>query len=141
MVELALVNAGGRGVSEDDIERLKRGRRWFDVEGYCVINLGIDDDNTSHDLVVIEACTLHRPHIHRRSKGEFVFVSGRGTITLDQKRLPYNAGDRVTVPNGVAHGFATSTRTVFLSVNNPPISDRDTGESDFHYPEDKQVVE
>lgn len=75
----------------------------------------------------------YKPHIHDFCSAQFIFLSGKGFVTLDGEQFPYQKGSVYNVPSGVMHGFFIEEDTIFLSVQSKPIQDRATGKIDIRY--------
>jgi quercetin dioxygenase-like cupin family protein len=60
-------------------------------------------------------------------------VLGEGILILDQEKIPYQPGKRFDIPAKKLHGFITQTKTLFLSIQSPPIYNRETQTVDLHY--------
>lgn len=88
------------------------------------------------ELVELQPQTEYRPHYHKNSAAIIYIAMGSGIFQLDQTLMPYHAGERILIPAGVLHGFITETRTLFLSIQTPPILNPETNFVDLHYAED-----
>jgi mannose-6-phosphate isomerase-like protein (cupin superfamily) len=88
-----------------------------DGEKYEIRRLGVRD-NQAYEI---------------ESRGYFYFATGTGIITLKDKAFRYQAGDQFNIAPGLLHGFSTETKTVFLSINDPPILDEETGKVDIDF--------
>lgn len=88
-------------------------------------------NNTSMDLVRIEG--YYKPHIHQYSTARLHILKGSGIALLGDEKRKYNCGDILDVPKGTPHGFETLEETIFLSLQNPPITNRDK-KVDIIYP-------
>ena len=104
------------------------------IEGYSVVD---DVDGTiladrEVSFVSILPDKYLPPHMHRHSDTYFVIVSGRAKINLGDESMIVKTGSQVKVPRGVPHGFNVGADGLeFISIQNPPIRDRVTGETDF----------
>lgn len=85
------------------------------------------------ELVSLQENTDYRAHYHEKSSAMVYMVLGEGIITLDNNQVPYRPGMRWIIPAKTAHGFITKTKTLFLSIQSPPIRNYDTGTVDLHY--------
>jgi quercetin dioxygenase-like cupin family protein len=85
------------------------------------------------ELVELQANTKYRPHYHKKSVAVIYMVLGEGVFVLGENEVPYRPGQRLDISANVPHGFLTKTRTLFLSIQSPPILNRETGEVDLHY--------
>lgn len=88
------------------------------------------------ELVELQPQAEYRPHYHKKSAAIIYIVMGIGIFQLDQTQMPYHAGERILIPAGVLHGFITKTRTLFLSIQTPPILNPETNFVDLYYAED-----
>lgn len=88
------------------------------------------------ELVELQPNAKYRPHYHKKSTAVIYMVLGEGVFVLGEDEVPYCPGQRLDIPAKVPHGFLTKTRTLFLSIQTPPIRDRQTGEVDLHYVEE-----
>ncbi|MDF2867950.1 MAG: hypothetical protein K0S11_1420 [Gammaproteobacteria bacterium] len=91
------------------------------------------------ELVELQPQTEYRPHYHQNSAAVIYIASGYGTFLLGDKCIDYRTGKRIVIPAGLMHGFNTQTRTLFLSIQSPPIIDPTTGEVDLHYHNEEQA--
>jgi len=60
-------------------------------------------------------------------------ISGTGKIILNKKEKSYKPGDAFLIKSGIWHGFKPKTKTLFLSVQTPPIKNRKTGKEDIEF--------
>lgn len=97
-----------------------------------VYRLGIFDSD-SFNLVEMQAGQQYPVHIHHNSDARLFMVIGEGIIILGGKEIEYKPGDSYDVKKGISHGFKPRTRTLFLSIQNPPIKDPETGHVDVEY--------
>jgi len=102
------------------------------VEEFTIYRLGIFR-NGSFDLVELDPKNKYLPHAHNISSAKFYIIVGSGKIILDDKERHYNVGDFFEVPKGMFHGFVPAERTLFLSIQNPPIKSLKTGKEDIHF--------
>lgn len=87
------------------------------------------------ELVELQAEAEYKPHFHKKSAAVIYIILGTGYFLLDNKRIEYCSGKRVIIPAGRMHGFKTQTRTLFLSIQSPPIIDPNTQDIDLYYQE------
>jgi quercetin dioxygenase-like cupin family protein len=85
------------------------------------------------ELVELQPQAKYQAHYHKKSVAIIYIVSGSGLFQLGNKRLPYKAGKRIEIPAGTPHGFNTDTRTLFLSIQSPPILNPDSKHIDIYY--------
>lgn len=85
------------------------------------------------ELVELQAQTEYERHYHKNSTAIIYIISGSGEFLLDEKQIQYNGHKRIVIPEGVMHGFRTSTQTFFLSIQTPPIIDPQSNYIDIHY--------
>lgn len=85
------------------------------------------------ELVQLQPNSMYQPHSHTHAAAVVWIISGTGDLLLGGQRLPYKAHQRFILPNGVPHGFHTQEATFFLSIQSPPIIDKNTGSIDIHY--------
>ena len=62
---------------------------------------------------------------------------GQGKIILDGQSMPYAPVSRFNVSRETSHGFVIGEETIFLSIQSSPIYNKETGELDIQYREDK----
>ncbi|HRD68513.1 MAG TPA: cupin domain-containing protein [Legionella sp.] len=96
-------------------------------------NLSTQSTEEIVELVELQENTVYHPHFHEHSSAVIYMVIGEGTLILDQNQMPYQPGMRLDIPAKSAHGFITKTKTLFLSIQSPPIHDYETGTVDIHY--------
>ncbi|MFT4646111.1 MAG: quercetin dioxygenase-like cupin family protein [Planctomycetota bacterium] len=75
----------------------------------------------------------YKAHIHDFSNARFIFLTGTGKVTLNEKQIDYQPGFTCEAPSGMMHGFIQNEETIFLSIQSNPIQDRETGEIDIRY--------
>lgn len=85
------------------------------------------------ELVELQPQAEYRPHYHKNSSAIIYIILGYGKFLLDGESIEYNAGKRIVIPAGAMHGFHTQTRTLFLSIQTPPIIDPQSGQIDIYY--------
>lgn len=88
------------------------------------------------ELVKLQASARYRPHYHHYSCAVIYMIIGEGDLLLANEKIPYQPGMRIDIPKNTPHGFLTNSETLFLSIQTPPIRNRQTGEVDLHYVED-----
>ena len=101
------------------------------VEHIKLYRLGVFD-NSSFELVELKKAQDYPTHHHKNSEAVFYFILGSGLIVLDGKNLSYKKGDMFTIKKGMKHGFKPETETLFLSVQTPPIKNKQTRKEDIH---------
>jgi quercetin dioxygenase-like cupin family protein len=97
-----------------------------------LFRLGIFDNN-SFDLVELNPKNEYHSHRHKKSKAKFYIVFGEGKIILNKRKKSYKKGDVFNIGKGVSHGFEPKSKTLFLSVQTPPIKNAKTGKEDIHF--------
>lgn len=85
------------------------------------------------EFIQIRRGMPYEPHIHDVTSAQFIFVQGRGTVLLDDRRFDYEKGSVFNVPAGVKHGFVVEEDTIFLSMQSHPILNKETGDKDIRY--------
>jgi mannose-6-phosphate isomerase-like protein (cupin superfamily) len=85
------------------------------------------------EFVKLYKAIHYKPHIHDKASAKFIFLTGKGTMILDDKSFPFQEGSIYEAPAGTKHGFILEEETVFLSIQSNPIQDRSTGEIDIRY--------
>jgi quercetin dioxygenase-like cupin family protein len=85
------------------------------------------------EIVELQPSTKYRPHYHKKSAAIIYIIHGTGRFILDKKNIHYHPGQRIEIPAGMLHGFLTDTRTLFLSIQSPPIIDRGNDSIDLYY--------
>ena len=53
--------------------------------------------------------------VHPESLAMYHFLSGTGTMTIDNEQVPIQAGTTVITPDGARRGMLAATRVVFLA--------------------------
>ena len=80
------------------------------------------------DLIEIASNSTSEIHRHNISDNLVYVIRGRGSVFLDGELYPIQAGCRISIPRGVAHGFKTSGDGLcFVSAQIPPILDEEKG--------------
>jgi len=102
------------------------------VEHMKLYRLGVFD-NSSFELVELEAEEDYPLHYHKNSEAEFYMILGEGFIIIGDKKDEYKPGSKFLIPKGVRHGFVPKTQTLLLSIQTPPIKNRKTGKEDIHF--------
>lgn len=85
------------------------------------------------ELVELQPHSQYRPHYHKNSSAVIYIISGTGMLLLSNSLIEYKQETRFTIPAGMTHGFQTKTRTLFLSIQSPPIIHPVNGHIDLHY--------
>jgi quercetin dioxygenase-like cupin family protein len=105
-------------------------------EIFDLYQCGIFDNNSQDEiveLVELQPQSEYIPHYHKNSSAIVYIISGTGLMQLKDNLIEYKPGTRISIPAGVMHGFKTTTRTLFLSIQSPPIINSQTGQIDLHY--------
>lgn len=110
---------------QTDIEEI------FDLYQCGIFNNNSLEENV--ELVELQPQSEYSPHYHKKSSAIVYVISGTGLLQLKNNLIEYKPGIRITIPAGVAHGFKTKTRTLFLSIQSPFIINPENGEIDLHY--------
>lgn len=86
------------------------------------------------ERVVLSSNTSYPLHYHRSSDAFLLFLEGSGEV-VDEHGDCYEfvEGSMVYFPANVRHGFNTKERVVFITVQSPPILNRESGEEDFFF--------
>lgn len=133
---LALNAACAAGISSNPriSLRYEKAMQAIDVEQAIARSAGRDVAVTelgrtawvSHHVAVIR--TGEQPHYHRFHDMTVFTVRGGGTLVIEQKEMPMNAGDVVHIGRGIPHYFRNtgSNPAVALVVFSPPFDGRDT---------------
>lgn len=103
----------------------------FDLYQCGIFNNNSLEENV--ELVELQPQSEYSPHYHKKSSAVAYVISGTGLFQLTNDLIEYKPGMRITIPAGVVHGFKTKTRTLFLSIQSPPIINPENGEIDLHY--------
>src|SRR5579862_288693 len=85
------------------------------------------------ELVELQANAKYRAHYHQQSSAVIYIIAGIGVMRLAKEQIEYKPGMRIDIPAGVIHGFKTESRTLFLSLQSPPIINPENREIDLHY--------
>ncbi|MBN9412757.1 MAG: cupin domain-containing protein [Candidatus Paracaedimonas acanthamoebae] len=93
------------------------------------------------ELVELQPNANYRPHYHKNSTATIYIILGSGEFILNEKHIIYNPGKRILIPAGIMHGFQTKTRTLFLSIQSPPIIDPQNKHIDIHYEKENSYEE
>lgn len=84
------------------------------------------------DWVTIAPERTSEVHRHNHAETVLWIVEGAGTLIVGDAEHPVEAGARVAIGKGVYHGVRTADRALtFLSVQSPPILDRERGTMDL----------
>jgi quercetin dioxygenase-like cupin family protein len=104
---------------------------------YEVRRMGVVEEDTgekvAYEIVSLKGGSTYNQHSHPMSSGYFYFAKGAGWLLLKNKWFRYEPGTQVYVAPGLLHGFITETETMFLSINDPPIYDAETGHVDIKF--------
>jgi quercetin dioxygenase-like cupin family protein len=87
------------------------------------------------ELVELQPNAIYKPHYHKKSAAIIYIILGTGRFQLGQDFIQYHPGIRVVIHAGILHGFQTKDRTLFLSIQSPPILNYKSGAKDLHYGE------
>ncbi len=104
-------------------------------EGFEVTD-SIDDgvwEDTEISLIRIKATGQYPQHVHDDSDAYFIIISGEAVFLSGDNRRKIRSGDRIDIPKGTPHGFELKEggNLVFVSIQSPPIRDKNTGDEDF----------
>jgi mannose-6-phosphate isomerase-like protein (cupin superfamily) len=90
----------------------------------CAYELGRSVSASYHLVQVVGS---ERPHRHRVHDLAVFVLRGRGTLTLDDARVPLRAGDAVVVPRDRPHWFRNDgdQPAVALAIFAPPLDGPD----------------
>lgn len=102
------------------------------IEDMSIYRLGIFQ-NSSYDLVGINAGQTYFPHYHKNSSARVYIIYGQGNAILNNREIPYRPQDIFEIKKGVSHGFSPIKNTLFLSIQTPPIIDSENKKIDIHY--------
>lgn len=118
-------------VSEDSLKG-KAHRVFSGFEIYDDIDGGIKKDREVSLVLAKEGS--YPQHVHKTSDAFFVIIDGQAVFLTGENRFDARAGNRIKIPRGTPHGFDIKEGEVFkfVSIQNPPIKDHQTGEEDFH---------
>jgi quercetin dioxygenase-like cupin family protein len=84
------------------------------------------------DLVTIAAGRTSEVHRHNRAETVLLILDGSGFVRVGEEVVPVAKGARLAIGKGVAHGVRTEDDSLtFLSVQSPPILDRERGKLDL----------
>lgn len=120
-----------RWLSEENLStRKKRSFAGFEITDSID---GEWSDVREVSLVRLLNSQVYPQHVHRASDTLFVITQGEAYLLSGLTRTLIRAGARISIPRGVPHGFelAATDSFVFISVQQPPIRDRVTGEEDL----------
>jgi mannose-6-phosphate isomerase-like protein (cupin superfamily) len=94
---------------------------------------GAESDHREVSLVRLLESQVYPQHVHRGSDTLFIIVEGEAILLSGRRRIPIKAGARISVPRGMPHGFELHRGVTckFISIQQPPIRDRHTGEEDL----------
>lgn len=107
----------------------------FDL--YQLGHFAIDNAKTpvieNLELVELQPKSSYQAHYHKESLAIIYIILGQGKFKLGQHNIDYRPGMRIEIPAGTLHGFHTMERTLFLSIQSPPIIDAESQEIDIHF--------
>lgn len=120
-----------RWVSPENLEA-KRHRSFAGFE----ITDSIDGEASRQrevSLVRLLDSQVYPQHVHRRSDTLFVIIRGEAYLLSGDTKTLIKAGMRLSIPRGVPHGFELTgvESLVFVSIQQPPIRNPETGEEDL----------
>lgn len=96
-----------------------------------------DTQEENIEFVELQPESEYSLHYHQKSVAIVYVIAGTGFFHLENNNIEYQPGLRLVIPQGVLHGFKTITRTLFLSIQTPPIINPDNGEIDLYYIDDE----
>ena len=107
----------------------------FSTIGPSLFNKNESHDSLEENLEIVELQreSTYKPHYHKHSSAVIYIILGEGTFILGDDTINYYPGKRVLIPAGTLHGFNTKTRTLFLSIQSPPILSQTNDDIDIHY--------
>jgi mannose-6-phosphate isomerase-like protein (cupin superfamily) len=80
---------------------------------------------TDASYQLVESDRAEDPHLHARHDLTVVLLSGRGTLTVEDRRYDLRAGDVAQIARGKVHAFAPSGRAVALAIFTPRLEGAD----------------
>ena len=84
------------------------------------------------DLVTVAPGQTSEVHRHNQAETVLLVLAGSGSVRVGDEEWAVAAGDRVRIGKGVYHGVRTGGGPLtFLSVQSPPILDRERGRLDL----------
>jgi quercetin dioxygenase-like cupin family protein len=92
-----------------------------------IVWFGADAVTANMNYVVLEPGERNKEHLHRYSEDTIYILEGRGTAedVTNGVKLPFQAGDTVTIPPGVIHAVAADQGERVISVGGPCPADLD----------------
>lgn len=119
-------------LSEENLQQ--RSRREF--QGFELVDAldGGKYPEREVTLVSIKRPGEYPQHVHKDSDAIFFITLGSAVLLSGSERKELKKGDRIEVPRGMPHGFETIEGETFsfVSIQSPPIKNRETGDEDFH---------
>ncbi|MCF6777683.1 cupin domain-containing protein [Thiotrichales bacterium 19X7-9] len=101
-------------------------------EIYDLYQLGIFNKKNI-ELVELQPKTFYKQHYHKHSQAAIYIIFGTGIFLLGENKVKYKQNMQIDIAKNVLHGFVTNTKTLFLSIQSPPILDPKTSTIDLHY--------
>ncbi|MEO6810144.1 MAG: cupin domain-containing protein [Isosphaeraceae bacterium] len=84
------------------------------------------------DLVTIDPGKTSEVHRHNQAETVLLILDGSGSVRVGDEIVPVSKGSRVRIGKGVFHGVQTEGEGLrFLSVQSPPILDKEQGRLDL----------
>lgn len=84
------------------------------------------------DLVEIAANACSQSHRHNRADTVLLMLEGSGEVEVSGAWFAVSAGERIHIPPGAFHRVRTGAGALkFLSVQTPPILDKESGALDL----------
>lgn len=84
------------------------------------------------DLVTVDPGKTSEVHRHNHAETVLLILDGSGLVRVGDDVLPVSKGTRVRIGKGVFHGVQTEREGLkFLSVQSPPILDKEQGRLDL----------
>ena len=105
-------------------------------EIFRLFQCGIFSSNDSAEcveLVELTAQSHYRLHKHKTSAATIYIIHGEGDLLLAGDTIRYQPAMKILIPENTWHGFHTHSKTLFLSIQSPPIIDKVTQQVDIHY--------
>ena len=94
-------NQGGHGVT---LEQWLKAHPMSAVQQIADQEISRGEGGSTH---IIQLRTGHPMHVHQQHDLIAILLQGRGTLTLDSRRLELKPGAIVSIPRGVPHAFQT----------------------------------
>lgn len=129
-----------RWISDENLRsRSKRSFAGFEITDSID---GEDDPEREVSLVRLLSSQVYPQHVHRGSDTLFIIVGGEALLLSGKTRTPIKAGAKISIPRGVPHGFEliNGESFVFISIQQPPIRNRATGEEDLTMVEEEVAL-